>query len=160
MRTICVWIWARVYMCFFNLLRAGFSGLHRCTRTPFMEPFHMWQDQQMTRWHADMVTSLQTHRQITFLKDTLRDAQKGNQMGPGKSCAVFYSPSAIIQLDSLSLLWCVKCCARIYKILRRDRCLSLRNVKSENYLWESVYMVTTREFSILHIKVDVFNIPF
>lgn len=93
----------------------------------------MRQDQQMTRWHADMVTSLRTHRQITFLKDTLRDPQKGNQMGPGKSCAVFYSPSVIIQRDSLSLLWCVKCCARFYKNLAAGQMFALK--RCEKWEW-------------------------
>ena len=110
--------WACIYVCAFDILRVGLVAFPQVYKDPFMRLFSCDStSQQMIRQHADMATSLLTHRQITFLKDTLRDARRGNQMEPGKSCAVFYSPSAIIQLDSLFLLWCVKCCARIYKNL-------------------------------------------
>lgn len=65
------------------------------------QPFHVWPgpgDDPPTWSHRS-----RTGRQITVLKDTLRDAQTGEQMGPGKNLAPpFISPPAIIQFDPLA----------------------------------------------------------
>lgn len=102
-----------LHVFFKSVLGGVLGGPHRCTPTPLMGPFHVWQDQQMTRWRCHIFSDPQTNHIFKrhFKRETLR---KATRWGPGKSCAVFYSPSAIIQLDSLFFLRCVKCCARSY----------------------------------------------
>lgn len=132
---------------------------HRCTQTQFLwDGFNMWQVQQKTRWHDHIIADPQTNH--LFKRHFKRLPRKATRWGLEKSCAFFYFPSVIIQLDLRSLLWCMKCCARIYKIQRRDRCLSLRHVKSENCLKVSVYTIASRGDFILRIKVKAFNITF
>lgn len=56
-----------------------FGARRRCTRNLFYRTVsHVTRP---SRWPADMVTVLQTSRQITVLKDTLREAQDGRADG-------------------------------------------------------------------------------
>lgn len=102
-------------MWFFNLLcedgwvaggvRGGcfFRARRRCTQELFYRTVsHVTGP---SRWPADMVTVLQTSRQITVLKDTLREAQDGEQMGSGKNLgpAFLFSICKSLVLDSPSL---------------------------------------------------------
>lgn len=95
------------------------------------KPFHVWPgpgDDPLT-WSQH----LRTRRQITVLKDTLRDAQTGKQMGPGKKpCASFYSPPAIIQFDPLALGFCDawKCCTRIRTVQRQVQTVTHAHTKN------------------------------
>lgn len=122
----------------FTCVWGGAAQLHRCTQTQFLwDGFNMWQDQQKTRWHDHFIADPQTNH--LFKRHFKRLPRKATRWGLEKSCAFFYFPSVIIQLDLRSLLWCMKCCARIYKIQRRDRCLSLRREKWELSLSVCLY---------------------
>lgn len=97
-----------VFTCVFLIcLGRGALGPHRCTQNPFHGTVpHVTRP---SRWPADTLTwshrCTPTNRQITFLKDTLRDTQKGRQMGSGKiSARVLFSICKSFGLDSPPLL--------------------------------------------------------
>lgn len=118
--------WACVYTCSSNLLRMGqleFTGVHKS--------FFYETVSQARALAYDLVTSLQIHRQITFLKDALRDTP--NQMGPWKIlCLPFIlhlqSFSSICSSAMREMLW------GFIKFSSGDRWLRISNLKSENCL--------------------------
>lgn len=118
-----------VFTCVFKICLGG----GRKAPQVHTSPFHVRPgpgDDLLTWSHCS-----RTRRQITVLKDTLRDTQTGEQMGPGKNRV----PPFIPHLQSFSLIrslfqfcdaW--KYCARICK--RQRRVQMVTHVKTENDL--------------------------
>lgn len=126
-----------------------FRARRRCTRDLFYRTVsHVTRP---SRWPADMVTVLQTSRQITVLKDTLREAQDGRADGFWKKSqarvfilhlqiigAWFAPPSPPPARDAWNVV------QRICRGIRRRQgsCWDLRNrEESENRLRGSIYAV-------------------
>ena len=113
MRTMCqcvcvnMWVWTSVCMCLFNLFGVGLSsstGVHKL--------FYMWQVQQMTHWHGHIVVDPQTNH---LFKRHFKRHSKRQPDGAWKIlCCLLFS---ICNHSTwfADFLWCVKCCARIYK---------------------------------------------
>lgn len=130
---MCVWIWACVYMCFFNLFRVGFcrgpAGVHEPLS---WDRFTCDQDQQMTRWHGHIAADPQTNHRFKghFKRRSERQADGAWKI----LCRLLFSICNHSAWFALSFCDAWNVVQGFVKFSGGTDVLRLWNVKSENYL--------------------------